>query len=102
MRPYLLVLALVVFSFPATAQITAGPPGPFVMVDDNGKLIGGVAGIARQDVVSLDTSQGDGFIPYEYLDGVYQFRLEDLYFVSSDCTTRRASSPVPAARSSGR
>ena len=47
MRPYLLALALVAFAFPAGAQITAGPFGPFAMVDDNGKLVGGILPTSR-------------------------------------------------------
>ena len=72
MRHILVTCVLFCFAIPASAQITAGPLGPFAVVDDNGKLVGGVADFIEFDFsggdlpkfwqVALDTPQGAGMV----------------------------------------
>jgi len=91
MRHVLLVFALVVFAMPAAAQITAGPMGPFAVVDDNGKLMGGFDSsnsYGPTGSVSIETPLGSGFVS---LKGGSLLGFDDdvpnhTYFTTSDCT----------------
>ena len=63
---FLLTLILVALATPAAAQISAGPTGGRALVDDNGKLIGGLhdlpfGGYFLQ--VAISTAQGSGLGP---------------------------------------
>ena len=66
---FLLTLILVAWAMPAGAQISAGPTGGLALVDDNGKLIGGleVEVTFPDPLVILNTPQGSGFV------GIYPF-----------------------------
>jgi hypothetical protein len=77
----------------ASAQISAGPVGPFAVVDDTGKLVGGVldydesAGI--EVLVSIGTTQGSGFVEIRDHDSpsvLSSFFTSSLYFATNDCT----------------
>lgn len=85
----ILVATLLMIASVASAQITAGPVGPFAMVDADGHLMGGAV---PQDfwLVALNTPAGSGFVkvspstsqgPLDTIVGTHA-----IFFTSTDCT----------------
>ena len=75
----------------ASAQISAGPMGPFAVVDANGKLLGGwLTDDGGSTYVSISTSSGAAFIELTNFDQPsLEYSLREatfLYFRTNDCT----------------
>jgi len=86
MRILLATSLLLLFAIPAGAQITPGPLGPFAIVDDNGKLLGGADAIREFTwFVSLSTPQGTGFLLLLNLDPG-EFGTNAIRFPTTDCS----------------
>jgi hypothetical protein len=91
-----LLAAILLMTAPvASAQITAGPVGPFAMVDAEGDLIGGAIPTAGSAAipywaVALSTSLGRGFVSVlligEEGQQLLSFQEEELLFTSNNCT----------------
>ena len=92
MRSALLALLLQLpLASSAAAQISVGPSGPFALVDDNGKLVGGVLGafpnVGGDAYVSLTTPQGSGSVRLHNEGvGALEFELKGILFTTSDCS----------------
>jgi len=86
---FLLTLILVAWAMPAGAQISAGPTGGLALVDDNGKLMGGleVEVFYPDPLVILNTPQGSGFVGIDVAyNGFSRAPARDVYFPTANCT----------------
>jgi len=93
------ILALVVAVLAggsAGAEFTAGPTGPFVLVDATGKLMGGLASHAGLDSVAISTPEGNAYVGVVKdlypVDGeqpgglITGFKAGTIYFLTVDCS----------------
>lgn len=84
MRHTLALLLFLLVSAPAGAQLSP-VTGPFLLVDDTGKAVGGIELAAPgAGLVALSTPHGAGFVEYAPPNGL--FRGGSVFFTSSDCT----------------